>query len=179
MGLESVEIVVAWEMSLGIAIPDEKISEVRTPAEAVELLATLVPIIGNSGLCLVQQAFFRVRNILVENFDVPRRLIHTTSRFSSLLPKKGSVKHWRQFRQSLGEPSITTVIGWPLWGPSGTKVEDACIQLVAENARSLNTARAGWTFSQLREIVHCSVIHVAGVRKFKDSDRFIDDIGID
>ncbi len=179
MGLDSVEIVMGWEGSFGVQIPDELVSQVRTPAEAIALVSTLVPITGKLGHSLIQRAFALVRAVLMEHYSVPREAIRSNTRFSALLPKKGQAKHWRNFQELLGEQRFAKTIGWPIFGPSATTIEDVCIQMVALNGKSLANSKSGWYMNQLREVIRCGVVFQVGVREFKDDDDFVDNIGID
>ncbi len=179
MGMDSVELVLGWEESLGVRIPDELVSQIRTPAQAIELVSTLASVSGNLGPSLIQRAFSQVRAVLMEHFGISRKAIRPKSRFSALLPKKGQAKHWRNFQELLGEQRFAKIIGWPIFGPSGTTIEDACIQMVALNGKSLLNSDSGWSVNQLREVVRCGVIFQVGVREFNDNDDFVQDLGID
>ncbi len=88
MGMDSVEIVQCWERSLNIAVPDELVVKVTTPAESVELLSTLVKVNGKTGRCLNQAAYNRVRTVLINEFNIPRSQVKINSKLAVFFLKK-------------------------------------------------------------------------------------------
>ena len=76
MRLDTVEIVMCWEESLGISVPDRDAEHLVTPAKAVEYLAGLVGAKDNRSFpCLGQRAFHRVRKCLTRINEIPREHI--------------------------------------------------------------------------------------------------------
>lgn len=179
MGMDSVEIVQCWEQSLDVAVPDESVIKVTTPAGSVELLSTLVNVNGKTGRCLNQVAFNRVRTVLINEFNIPRSQIKINSRLAALFPKKGQRRSWIKFKRALGVNDLTTVTGFPLFGVGNTRITDIVKELVACRAYLLIDPGYGRALSQLREVVRASVLYVVGVKDFSDYDHYIEDIGID
>jgi len=179
MGLDSVEIIVCWEESLGISISDELASGMMTPNDSINCLMGRVRVRDGKAPCLAQQAFHRIRNILVNEFAVSRGRIRPGSKFSQLFPKKGQRQSWKRFGEALNVERLSATLGWPLFGPGGTTIQDVVIETVARGAIALNDPGGVWTRSQLREIVRSSVTFVTGVKDFSDDDHYVKEIGID
>lgn len=179
MGMDSVEIVLGWEASFGVRLPDELVSHIRTPRQAIDLISSLLPVAEQPGPSLIQRAFAEVRAVLMAHFNVPKSAIRPDSRFSALLPKKGQTKHWRKFQKLMGVQSFTVTFSWPIFTPSGTTIKDVCIQMVALNGQSLIDKPSGWTLNQVEEVVRYGIVFQLGVKEFDNDADFVLDIDID
>ena len=89
MGLDSVEIVMAWEDSLGVAIPDQEAALLRTPRQAIDLLCRKLRVDagGPPGGCLSRHAFYRLRRPFPAVLGCPRAAITPRTRLSELAPR--------------------------------------------------------------------------------------------
>jgi hypothetical protein len=179
MGMDSVEIVLCWEESLQISIPDELVANVATPRESIELLEKLVGCEQSVGPSIIQQAFYKVRNILINDFKISRNRVKARSQFSQLFPRKNRKESWDKFKKLVGVNNLSITVGWPLFSPSVTTIEDVVVELTARKAFLFKKQNEGWAKNQIREIVRCSVMYVVGVKAFPDSANYVKEIGID
>jgi hypothetical protein len=180
MGLDTVEIVMCWEESLGISVPDRDAEHLVTPAMAVEYLAGLVGAKDDRSFpCLGQRAFHRVRKCLTRINGIQRERISPDVHLRDLLPDKGSRASWKQFAHDLGLGDLVQTLGLPLLGAGSTRIKDIVTQTVARRAQVLVGPHERWSRQQLRAIVRTSVDYVAGKRDFSDEDKFVGDIGLD
>lgn len=179
MGLDSVEIILCWEESLDIDIPDERLSQLTTPMESFNYLSELVGSKAVSGPSFIIRAFNSVREILITEFGIERSRIKLTSKLGSLFPKKNRRRCWAKFKRLLETDNLSVTLGWPLFGPSGTTVENVVIELVARKSYLMKKPQEAWHSNQIREIVRCSVTYVVGIKQFSDNAKYIGEIGID
>jgi len=180
MGLDAVEMVLCWEDSLEITIPEALLANIETPADSIDMLVKFLDVKISQGPSLVQRAFHRLRHTLITEFAIPRSRIKPTTRFTTLFPKNSRRNNWLRLEKLLQVDRLPVVLGWPLFlPPGGTTIEDVVIDLVAQHASKLKRPGEPWAKSQIREIVRCSVLSVLGLKKFKDSDSYSKDMNMD
>jgi acyl carrier protein len=178
MGLDSVDIVMGWEASLGVKIANVEAESIRTPRMAIDLLAAKLGVAdAPGGACLSQQAFYRLRSAMVEVTGAERSQVRPGTRLRDLA---ANVK-WRFYWSFWGEISraarfdslpnpgrfeLVTMADWVRW-------------LVTHDARGIKSTKPVWTRREVREAVRAVIVDVTGVEDFTDDDDFIYDIGID
>ena len=177
MGLDSIEIVMCWEESLGITIPDHDVSQLTTPAKAVEYLVGATD--AWSYPCLGQRAFHRVRACLLSHNEISRASVSPDVHIRDLLQDKGGRASWKQFARDLGLGDLVQTLGLPMFGAGSTRVKDIITQTVARRAQMLVAPHERWSHQQIRAVVRTSVDYVVGKRDFADGDEFVGNIGID
>ena len=180
MGLDSVEIVLGWEEAFGIRLANEEVEVLRTPAQAVALIAGKLGASENrGGVCLSMRAFGRVRRALVECANIERAQIRPKTILRNLLKGvPGDV--WGKVQAALGLARLPA----PKRGLAGfffapTTVADLMSWTITNSAKTLKPAGEAWTQSEVRQVVRAVVEEQVGVRGFGDEDDFIRDIGID
>ncbi len=179
MGLDSVEIALCWEDSLGIDLPDERLSQLTTPQESIVFLSRLVNAKTTKGPSLVLRAFNLIREILINEFGIDRSRIKPNSKFGNLFPKKNRRKHWKKFKHIMEADNLSMTLGWPLFAPAGTTIENVVIELIARKSFLIKPSAEPWHSNQIREIVRCSVTYVVGVKEFSDNAKYIGELGVD
>lgn len=179
MGLDSVEIIMCLEESLGIAIPDQDAVQLRTPAETIKYLSGCVGAIDTLAFpCLGQRAFHRIRACLIKNNRIARYKISPEMHLRDLLVNRGNRTSWKQFVRDLGLGDLTSILGVPFLGVGSTTIKNIITQTVARRAQLLVSPHERWSCQQLRSIVRASVYDVVGKTDFSDDDEFVADIGI-
>ena len=113
MGMEGVELVLSMEEAFDISISDEEAYKIITPKDAIELISKKVQI-GNDSSCLNQAAFHRVRKILIDNFDIPRKEIKISSDLSKLISPKLQSEFWKNIKNMVGDKKLAQ-LAWPFW----------------------------------------------------------------
>lgn len=174
MGLDSVEIVTGWEEAFGISIADAEAEKLRTPWEAIELIASKLGAgdVPRSG-CLTLRAFHRLRRSMMGAAGVQRAAVRPESRLKDLMGDDRRIR-WEMVRSDSGI-SLLPKLGWF----SPRTVGDLCVWVVANVAKDLKRPEEPWTRKEVREVVRAVVVEQTGVKDFGDDADFIRDIGID
>lgn len=177
MGLDTVELVLAFEESFGLAIPNEDAEQLITPGDVIRYVERrLTP---GSGACLEQRAFYRLRQASMTVLGQPRDVLRPASRWRDLLPSDGRRRAWRDLG---GEVALST---WPSmlpWGlnPAGhATMGDTARCLATFSAAALQPPGGGWSRAQIESVVTRIVREQLGIGEFSWDDRFVQDLGAD
>src|SRR5262245_5086412 len=116
MGLDTIELVLAFEESFGLPIPNEDAEQLITPGDVVRYFERRLAL-GN-GQCLEQRAFYRLRRASMTVLGQPRGSVRPATRWSDVLPSDGRRRAWRDLGTTAALPHWPRM--WP-WGsvPSG------------------------------------------------------------
>jgi hypothetical protein len=179
MGLDAVEIIWGWENAFDIKLSDEEVCELRTPQQAIDLIAIKVDASDRvSGVCLGLRAYHRIRQAFCSVLKVHRSQVRLDSNLRELLPKKQRQDVWQK---------IFTRAGFSELPPFGFGVglvftpiiiKDIVIWSVACHPRNLVNSNEQWTHSQVRSVVRAVIIRILGTEQFSDNDDFVEDLGI-
>ena len=176
MGLDGVEIVMAWEEAFGISIADAEAAQLRTPRMAIDLICEKLNVGCGENFCLSQRIFYRLRNAFVQVLSCPRATITPHTRLGDLIPIRGRQRVWSALQRAARLPFPTTVIGLGSWSPT---VGDFTVDLAGRSARTLIEASVGWSRQQVREVVRAIVSSQLGIKEFSDDADFVYDLRID
>jgi acyl carrier protein len=177
MGLEAVEIVLAVEETFGIAISDSVAAEMTTPAMLIAFVQNAVNARPDHTACLSLRAFHRVRAGLIKVTGRTRTEISLNTPLNKIFSGPQRHELWRQFREQSVLPKLPDLgfgTGW-LFAP--ITVGDLVPVAITAIADEIKAARA-WSNEEVRQIVQAVISEQLGIRKFKDSDDFIRDLGI-
>ena len=111
--MEGVELILSMKEAFDVSISDEEAYKMATPKDAIELISRKVQV-GDDSSCLNQAAFHRVRKILMDDFDIPRKEIKTDSDLSELISPERQHEFWKKIRGIVGEKKLAQ-LAWPLW----------------------------------------------------------------
>lgn len=106
MGLDGVELVMAWEEAFGIDIPTDVAASLRTPRDAVDYIYRHLPH-SAGGACVTQRAFYSLRRGFVAALPAYRRSVGVQTRLEELVPRRGRRKAWAFL------PKATGLSNWP------------------------------------------------------------------
>ena len=174
MGLDSVEIVIGWEKSFGISMADEEAFVLRTPRQAIDLIATKLATQDEPRRpCLTLRAFHRLRHSIITVAHAHRNRVRPDTPLRDLLRTDRRQK-WEAVRSACGISSLPG-LGWF----SPRTVAGLTGWIVTHAAKDLKPPGETWTRSEIRSVVRAVVTEVTGVEDFKDDDDFIRDIGVD
>jgi len=120
MGLDSVELVIAYEEAFGISIPDAVASEMRTPRDVIDCVTTKLRS-SQRPPCLTQQAFHKMREAFISEMSIPRRAFRPRAQFNEIIPRAGRKAIWKRLRSDLGAIKLFDLarpawLGALLWG---------------------------------------------------------------
>lgn len=151
MGLDSVELVMAWEEGLGIDIPNEMAEGMITPAIVIDWISRQVGASGECSPCFSMVEFHRVREQHFSKNGVPRRAVKLNSLMPDAWITSRTVRDEVQHRVGIRAKAVM-------------------------KRRKLDPR---WKRSEVREVVREIVREQIGVQEFSDQDHFIRDLGID
>ncbi len=178
MGLDSVELILAWEESFGITLSDAEAAHVFTTRQVTNLIYQKVRDTAkpeDTG-CLSMRAYYRLRRSFQRegiNFDQ----IKATSKFSDILPRKDQ-------RERLNQVLITAGFDPLRRMPFGLqftfgRVKDYILDLVISHHSSLRTEGTSWSREQVREVVRSITKAQLAIVRLQDDSRFVQDLGMD
>ena len=180
MGLDAVEIIMGWENAFDIKLSDAEVFELRTPKQAIDLIAGKVGAFDREpGVLLGLRAYHRFRQAFVTLLKVPRDQVRLESKLSILLPQAQRLTTWQTIFTKAGLPTAPKlvwgagVIFWPF------TIQDLVIWSIAYHPQSLVGAEERWTRPQVRAVVRVMITQILDLDKFNDDDDFVIDIGID
>ena len=175
MGLDGVELVMAWEESFGIRIADPEAAAIRTPRAATELICRKVAAIDVSSVCLFQRAFYRSRRALQRELTCPRSRLSPQARIADLVPSHRP-QVWRALAAESGVKSLTKhLFGW--FGK--TTLADLACSTVARHHGRLRDSTQFWTRAHVREVVRAIITVQLGISCFSDDADFVHDLRVD
>ncbi len=93
MGLDSVELVMAFEEEFGLEIADEDAEKMTTVGEVFDYLRNRLTTIPPED-CLTQRVFYRLRRALIENYGLQRHMISPDTVLSQLISVKEIEEGW-------------------------------------------------------------------------------------
>lgn len=93
MGLDTVELVLAFEEEFGIEIPDEDAEKMVTVGDVVRFMQKKIAVTPPEE-CLTQKIFYKLRRALIENYNLQRRQILRKTRMSELISVKEIEEGW-------------------------------------------------------------------------------------
>jgi hypothetical protein len=100
MGLESVELVMAFEEHFGIEIPDEEAEKLLTPGLVIDLVcAKLKTIDGDT--CQSQRAFYILRRAVIKILGKKRKELTPKTYLQDLSPDKNCTSWWTQLTEEV------------------------------------------------------------------------------
>lgn len=106
MGLDGVELVMAWEETFGITISDAEAEKILTPRQAVDCIFGKLEQRTGPAECLSQRAFHGVRRSIMKEFSISRREIRLDTKLARLIPLQGRSRHWNNLRNQIGVASM-------------------------------------------------------------------------
>src|SRR4051794_203891 len=113
MGLDGVELVMAFEEAFGLSIPDEAASEMITPRQTIDYIESHVTT-APATHCLTQRVFYRlrrgIRTALGEGLP-----LHPGTKVREIAERRDWPGLWTKVRDIAGGPSWPDRIPWRGW----------------------------------------------------------------
>ena len=150
MGLDSVELVMAWEREFGIDIPDEAVEHMLTPAVVIDWISQELGAVSDDPPqpCVSLLEFHQIRRELMAK-GMPKSEIKPGTSLRGMWP----------FRHTVQDE---------VWKRVGVRAEALC-----------KRPQPKWTRNEVRTVARHIIRHQIGVTRFSDSDEFIRDLGLD
>ena len=166
----------AAEETFGIAIPDAAASQMKTPADLIEFIATHVPT-ATSPDCLTQQLFYRLRRGFRTQIPSLSAAFHPETKLRDIVSNYEWSLIWRSIRAAVGEPGWPISIPWPgLLRDGPTTVRQLIWHLVA----TLPAPAPGepWSRVKIEAEVRRILWDVLYKKDFPLSAKFIGELGV-
>lgn len=171
MGLDSVELVLRFEDTFGIEIPDADAEKITTVKDVTNYVFSKVEH-TDQNTCLTQQAFYFLRRSFMQYLQIPRLFICPKAKLDSILPKenrKDALQHLKN------EAGIDIRLKKSIFSTGVESVADLAKHLALNHPTLFKKA---WTRRQVARLVRDITIDETGVEDVKPKMRFIEDIGI-
>jgi acyl carrier protein len=178
MGLDAVEMVIAVEQTFDIVIPDAEAAEMITPALLIAYVQNAVEGSSDERSCISQRAFHLVRAELIRILKVARSAVTLQTSISTLFPRESRTENWNLFRAQSCLRSLPDLRFGRGWVFSPTSVRDLVLVAVSQESESLTSSKS-WSRSEVREVVRQIISEQLGIKRFSDSDEFVQDLGVD
>jgi len=183
MGLDSVELLIRFEVEFGLEIADSEAEQIATPLDAANLVCSRISLVP-ATLCLTRQAFFRLRKSMCAQ-GVARRSVSPRVRFADVYDSVNRRRDWR----SLGDlvagdrwPSLTRPWRRPLEldYPRGCEtVWGLARHLATWDQRVPQGVNASWWREAVLLRVRQITSEELGVKTFNDDDHYVRDLHVD
>ena len=104
MGLDTVELVMAFEARFGITIQDKDAENLATTRDVIDFIYARLPhaMPASPEICLSQRAFYRLRRAARAEFGVARNRLRPSTPLDTLVPLDDRQGAWERLRQAAG-----------------------------------------------------------------------------
>ena len=180
MGLESVEIVMAWEESFGIALSEADAEKMFTTRNAVDCiyarLRVAEPTLPEDTGCLALRAYYRLKRSCVHHGIDPSR-VRPDAKLADLLPR---VNRRERISAILAYAGFSPLPRIP-FGLQFTfgRLRDYVLDCVISHHRVLRRPGTTWSREQVREVARAILRAQLAVTRLSDDARFVQDLGVD
>lgn len=168
MGLDGVELIMAYEEAFGVQFTNADAIRMRTPRDVIELVASRVPLTTESA-CLEQRAFYRVRAALLELSPVKRREVRPSTPLAHVFPLMSADQIGRRLSERLAPVEVdrfTTVGDLASW------VATHALHVVKRND-------GPWSRREIEDTVKQVTLAQLGDVPYGEDRLFVEDLGVD
>lgn len=169
MGLEGVELVMAYEDAFGLEIADTDAVNLLTPRDVIEFLAARVPMASESA-CLEQRAFYLLRSTAMEMTATERRSITRATPVSSVFMFMSPSEISKRLSEKLKTRSRISI-------DRMTTVEDVVRELVRSSIQVVKRD-SPWTKGEIAHVVKQITLEQLGDVSYAEDRRFVEDMGM-
>ncbi|MBW3570665.1 MAG: acyl carrier protein [Gemmatimonadetes bacterium] len=178
MGLDSVELVMAFEEAFDLPIPDEEAARLATPRMVVDYVFARVPT-EPAGGCLTQRIFYQLRRGMRANAGHTGALAPATP-LRDLTNRRRWPELWMRLRTSAADPAWPAEVPWSGFLREGPRTLADLARWIAVQQPLPGAAAPGtWTRERIELTVRGVVLESAGVAVFSLDDEFVRDMRID
>lgn len=183
MGLDSIEIVMAFEEAFGITITDDEAGKMLTPRIAIDVICTKLKL-TDEKTCQSQQAFYILRHALMTTFHKRRNEISLDTSLKDLFPEGDCTARWFELQKAVDArswlkpvpPHLLSILTEPSRRsiPNRFKtIRDLIPFVVTSNSVS-------WSCEMVAKVVKKIVIEQLGLKesKYSETASFINDLGV-
>jgi acyl carrier protein len=112
MGLDTVELVMAFEETFGVEIPDKAAEQMLTVRDVIDFMYArmqereLREAKEGKPACPTQHAFYRLRQAALSQLSINRSDFRPKARWETLIPKSNRREAWTRLQQALETASL-------------------------------------------------------------------------
>jgi hypothetical protein len=183
MGLDAVELVMAYEEAFGIEIPDREASEMRTPRDVIEFVQARLPVLATAD-CMRQRAFYLLRRKAVEVLGVKRKDFQPDTLLTALLPRERRAEEWDAFRAAVGakcwpalQKTFIRVWAWP-GPPAGHETIRDLAEFIVAQEPQLLTNDVAWTRERIACVVRDLTLAYVSPDCYREDGAYVRDMGL-
>lgn len=180
MGLESVELVMAWEDAFGVTFSEGDAARMFTTRQVVGLIYTKVrasdPLLPEDTGCLALRAYYRLKRSCVHH-GVDAALVRPDAKLAGLLPRVNRRERISAILSYAGFAPLPR-IPFGLQFTFG-RLRDYVLDCVISHHGVLRRPDTTWSREQVREVARAVMRAQLAVTRFSDDARFIQDLGVD
>jgi hypothetical protein len=180
MGLESVEIILAWEESFGITLSEAEAAKLVTTRDAVTCiyakLRAAEPSLPEDPGCMALRAYYRLKRSCVHHgIDFSR--VRPDAKLADLVPRVNRRKRISAILSYAGFAPLPRM-PFGLQFTSG-RLRDYVLDCVISHHGTLRRPGTTWSREQVREVVRAILRAQLVATRFSDDARFVQDLGVD
>lgn len=113
MGLDGVELILAFEDEFQIEISDAQAESMRTVGDSVDIIYELIKN-RISNTYFSDRSFYQVRKVLVEMFGLPEIAVQLDVKLEDVIPLKNRANLWESTQKNLGAINLIYT-DFPKW----------------------------------------------------------------
>ena len=177
MGLDTVEMVMAFEEAFGLGIANPDAERMRSVRDVIDYVVARKPI-APSTTCSTQRTFHVIRRALAPAGGRDGRLGPDT-RLEEISGREGWPRLWERIRAGGGgdwPPSVP----WKSWWRDGPRTLGELTRFVeATRKRPPHPPGEPWTRDRVTGTVRQVIYEQQGIWNARLDDRFVEDFGLD
>jgi hypothetical protein len=179
MGVDIVEFVMSVEEAFDLQFRDEDLQNMRTPRELIDHIAALLPR-ADASVDLTELAVTKLRDAISAECDVPVECVTPASSLERLLPQKDRHLRWTGVKRQLGLKKLPR-IGISGCGMGRVLTLRQAAEYVAHYYPYSVKRGAGWSRSEIAEVVHWHMCNEFGLRRdqYTEDSRFVEDLKLE
>lgn len=169
MGLEGVELILAYEEAFGVRFTDEDAARIKTPRDVIDFVAARVSL-ADDVPCLEQRAFYRLRSALLNLSAVERRRLVPQTLLSHVFPvgPPRGIGGWLQSELRLSQ-SIPV--------DQFSTIGDVAAWLAAHAAEGLKRGEP-WSRREIAAVVRHHTLEILGEVEYGEDKQYVRDLGV-
>lgn len=174
MGLDTVEMLMAFEAAFDLRIPNTAAERMQTVRDVIDHVASRKSTVPSTR-CSTQQTFHALRRALPR----PARRIVPRTRLAELANRKTWPPAWKRAR-AVGGGDWPTTVPWKSWHRDGPEtVGELVLYVTARQPRADHPRDDPWTRDEITHTVRRVIFEQQGIWRVFLGDSFVADLGLD
>jgi hypothetical protein len=175
MGLDSMQLVMAFEDAFAVGFEDAELEHILTPRMAMDMMVVKLNISpeSRSQICPTLRAYNLLRRAFQEVLELPRWRLLPESQLQYLLARYDEQMIWEELRDRTGVPEFPSLRGCLGLRSGPTNFQGLVDWVVTKYPRAFLDADEVWTVAQVRSVVRAIVRNESGTREFRDDEKWM------